>query len=67
MIRIEVDEQHAVDMHGLLARMQDALGEDEQLVAPIRTMKLALAGGLRAAGWTPTTQGWAKRAVRSRR
>lgn len=67
MIRIEVDEQNAVDVHGLLTRMQDALGEDEQLVAPIRAIKLSLAGGLRAAGWSPDERGWTKRPVRSRR
>ncbi|MCW2545416.1 MAG: hypothetical protein JWM40_2968 [Frankiales bacterium] len=67
MIRIELDEQNAVDVHGLLTRMQEALEHDERLVAPIRATKLALAGGLRASGWTPAGDGWEKRPVRSRR
>lgn len=64
MIRVDLDEQTAADLHGLLERMQPVLDQDrEDLIAPIRNTKLALAGALRAAGWTPAPAGWEKRAL----
>lgn len=65
MIRLELDEQTAVDLHALVVRIREVNPHD--LDERLRATDLALAGGLRAHGWTPTDGGWVKLATRGRR
>lgn len=65
MIRVDIDEQDAVSLHDVIERLRRiAPTESDRLRGPA----LALAGALRAAGWTPAdVEGtWEKRAARRR-
>lgn len=66
MIRLEVTEEDAVSLHDVVQRLRRIAPD---VADPLRGVELALAGGLRAAGWTPGgEQGtWEKRPVRGRR
>lgn len=73
MIRVELAEQDAVEAHhalgvlrGLLQHRPDLFGSGAT-DASLRDAQLAIAGGLRAHGWTPYPDGWEKRPVRTRR
>ena len=63
MIRLELDEQDAVDLHYVIERLRHMDGE------VLRGPSLALSGALRAAGWRPTEHGgtWEKRPTGRRR
>lgn len=76
MIRVEIDEQTAVELHHALGVMRAVFdhrtaqndGLDMTVASTaMRDAQLAVAGGLRANGWTPDGDGWAKRPGRSRR
>lgn len=70
MIRIDLDEQTAVELHHAVGVMREILersADHSVATAAMRDAQLALAGGLRAHGWTPTDDGWAKRPTRPRR
>lgn len=69
MIRVELAEQTAVEVHHALTVLRDLLtraGLSDAETA-VRDTQLAVAGGLRAAGWAPVEGGWAKAAPRARR
>lgn len=75
MIRVDLDEQTAVDVHHALGVIRGVFDHrtaegDLDLTAAstaCRDAQLAIAGGLRAVGWTPSDDGWTKRPTRRRR
>jgi hypothetical protein len=69
MIRVELDEQTAVELHhgaGVLRDVLEAKGATEH-ARHMRDAQLAIAGALRAVGWVPAERGWTKRPTGRRR